>query len=82
MSGNFQLNLSDELQQFVNSQVLAGHYESPTAYVETLISRAKKGNDRIEQLLIEGLGSGDAVPLDSNEWGKIREEVQRRLKNG
>ena len=76
------LNLSKELQQFVNGQVEAGQFNGPAGYIETLIERAHKGKEKLEALLIEGLDSGDPIPLDADEWSRIREDVAGRLSNG
>ncbi len=76
-----ELNLSEELQQFVNGQVEAGEFDGPAGYIEALIERAKKGKEKLETLLIEGLESGDIIPLDSEEWTRIRRDVQQRLSN-
>ena len=79
---NLSLNLSEDLQQFVNGQVEAGKFKGPSAYIEALIVRAKKGQDHIESLLIEGLDSGEPVLLDAQEWARIRADVADRLSHG
>ena len=79
---NVNLNLPEELQQFVNGQVEAGEFEGASTYIEALIARAKKGKDQLEALLIEGLDSGDPIPLDAEEWSRIRGEVTGRLSDG
>lgn len=76
------LNLSDELQQFLTGEMQAGQFESPAAYFEALLRRVKNAQGKLESQLIEGLDSGEAVPLDEQHWGRIRAEVQRRLANG
>ena len=76
------LNLSEELRQFVDGQAEAGRFDGPAEYIEALIARAKNGNDKLEALLIEGLDSGDPIPLDADEWGRIRRDVEQRLSNG
>lgn len=76
------LNLSEELQLFVDGQVEVGQFDGPAKYIETLIERAHKGKEKLEALLIEGLDSGDPIPLDADEWSSIREDVARRLSNG
>lgn len=73
------LNLSDELADFVNEQVKIGKFAGANAYIETLIARAKQGKGKLEALLIEGLDSGDPIQLDADEWSRIRGEVGRRL---
>ena len=76
------LNLPEDLQQFVNGQVEAGEFEGASAYIEALIARAKKGKDLLESLLVEGLDSGEPIALDADEWNRIRGEVTERLSNG
>ena len=73
------LNLSHDQQQFLDDEVQAGHFADAAAYIEALIERANKGKERLESLLIEGLDSGEPIPLDDAEWGRIRSEVNGRL---
>jgi antitoxin ParD1/3/4 len=77
-----KLNLPEELQEFVDAQVEVGQFDGPGEYIEALIARAKKGKEKLEALLIEGLESGDPIPLDADEWSRIRSEVTERSTNG
>ncbi|MDA1051908.1 MAG: type II toxin-antitoxin system ParD family antitoxin [Planctomycetota bacterium] len=76
------VNLSEELQQFVNGQAEAGRFDGPAGYIESLIERAKSGQEKLEALLIEGLDSGDPIRLDADEWSHLRRDVEQRLSNG
>jgi hypothetical protein len=53
----------------------------PNHIDETQQFPASKPNcdDRLESLLLEGLDSGEPVPLDDAEWNRIRQEVHQRL---
>lgn len=75
------LNLSEELQRFVIGQAEAGQFDSPAEYIEALIERAKNGKEKLDLLLIEGLDSGDPIPLDTNEWSRIRHEEEQQPSN-
>jgi putative addiction module CopG family antidote len=75
------LHLSKELWEFVDEQVAAGRFKDAGAYIEALISRAKQGSQKREALLVEGLESGESMPLDADEWNRIRAEVAQRLSN-
>ena len=57
------LNLPEDLQQFVNGQAEAGKFEGPAEYIQALIERAKKGTDKLDAILIEGLDSGAPIAL-------------------
>jgi antitoxin ParD1/3/4 len=76
------LNLSEELQQFVNGQAEAGRFDGPAEYIEALIERARNGKEKLEALLIEGLDSGDPISLDADEWNRVRRDVEQRLSDG
>ena len=76
------VNLSEDLQQFVDSQAEMGQFDGAGAYIEALIRQAQKGKLQLEALLIEGLDSGDPIPLDDAEWDRIRSDVGDRLSNG
>lgn len=43
--------------------------------------RLVNDRDQLAALLVQGLDSGDPIPLDANEWSRIREDVARRLSN-
>ena len=73
------LNLPEDLQEFVNGQADAGQYHGPADYIQALIERAKNGKDKLEALLIEGLDSVDPIPLDAEEWTRIRRDVEQQL---
>jgi antitoxin ParD1/3/4 len=76
---NISVNLSEELQHFVNCQVEIGQYDGASSYIEALVARAKEGKERLEALLIEGLDSGEPMPLDADEWRRIRETIWRSI---
>lgn len=73
------LNLTEDLQHFVEDQVDDGGYGNASEYIARLLIREKEGKQRLESLLIEGLDSGEVMPLDDDEWNKIRSEVHSRL---
>jgi len=73
------LDLTDDLRDFVEDQVDDGGYENASEYIARLLIRAREGKRRLESLLVEGLNSGEPMPLDDDEWDKIRSEVHSRL---
>jgi len=73
------VNLTDDLKQFIDAQVDGGQYGNASEYIEKLLLRAKDGKQQLELLLIEGLDSDEAIPLDDAEWTKIRSEVHDQL---
>lgn len=54
--------MPDELRQFVNKRTREGRFSTPTEYVRQLLrdDQNRESERRLEQLLLEGLGSGNA----------------------
>ena len=80
---NTTLNVSlpEPLKEYVQERVSEGIYSNPSDYVRSLIrdDMRQSANRRLETLVLEGINSGDPVPLDAAEWGSIRQEVQERI---
>jgi antitoxin ParD1/3/4 len=69
--------LPESMKHFVQEQVTEGGYSSVSEYVRDLIRNAQKRKveERIDALLLEGLDSGDPIPVTTEYW----EEKKRRL---
>ncbi|MFI4861078.1 MAG: type II toxin-antitoxin system ParD family antitoxin, partial [Phycisphaerales bacterium JB063] len=75
------VNMPDELRKFVDEQVALKGFATPTEYVRQLIrdERKRAAQDRLEQLLLDGLNSGPPIPLDDAEWGRMKQEARRQI---
>ena len=73
------VNLPEDLKHFVDGQIDVGGYGDASEYIGKLLVREKDGKQRLDSLLIEGLDSGDPIPLDDDQWNRIRSEVHDRL---
>jgi len=62
----------------VKKRVNEKQYSNSSDYVRSLIrdDQARRDEDRLEQMLIEGLSSGAATPMTKKKWGTIRDEVR------
>jgi antitoxin ParD1/3/4 len=69
--------LPESMKHFVQEQVTEGGYSSVSEYVRDLIRAAqkRKAEERIDTLLLEGLDSGQPIPVTAEYW----EEKKRRL---
>ena len=88
------LSLSDSLKGFIETQIQSGRYESPSAYVETLIREdAKRQREagealpvdahfdaRVEALLQEAEESGEPQEVTPEDWDSIEREAMTILK--
>jgi antitoxin ParD1/3/4 len=73
------LSLPEDLNRFIESQVRGGGFGGASDYIQTLIARAKSGNERIEALLIEGLDSGEPIQLDAETRQTMRSQMRDAL---
>lgn len=69
------------MRKFLEGQVADGQYSSVSEYVRMLIrgDERRKERDRIEALLLEGLGS-DAGAMTKSDWAKIRRQGLARIR--
>lgn len=75
------ISLPDSLKEYVKERAAQTDHSNPSDYVRTLIRQDKKNQaqDRLEQLLLEGLNSGKGEPMNNEEWEKIRQEVFEKI---
>jgi antitoxin ParD1/3/4 len=75
---SLNLSLPDDLNRFVEDQARVAGLGNGAEYVQVLISRAKRGTERLESLLIEGLDSGAPIRYDDESRDALHRQVQDR----
>ena len=72
-----RLNISmpDELRAYIEARVNTGEYQSASDYLRDLI---RHDREETERLLVEGLDSGPARPLNMASLQKTAEAVLKR----
>ena len=72
-----RLNISmpDELRAYIEARVNTGEYQSASDYLRDLI---RHDREETERLLVEGLDSGPARPLNMASLQKTAEAVLNR----
>ena len=73
------ISLPDSLKSFVDEQVSQRGYSTSSEYVRQLI---RKDADRLHLrgLLLEGLASASAAPVDGTYFDALRHRVQHRAR--
>ena len=73
--------LPESMKHFVQERVSEGGYSSVSEYVRELIrvDQKRKTEERIDALLLEGLQSGDAVPVTQEYWDEKKRKLTERL---
>ena len=76
------ISLPDELQAFVDEQVVKGGYSTTSEYIRHLIlqDQERTAKEQLEAMLIEGLDSGEAVEVNDEWWEQKRGNMVERLR--
>ena len=75
------ISLPESLKQFVDAQVASKGYGNVSEYFRSLLRDAqeREAEARLEALLLEGLASGDPIPIDDKFWSELRAEAEQRI---
>ena len=81
LNTTMDVSLPETLKDYVQQRVAQGAFSNPSDYIRSLIreDRERQADVRLESLLLEGIDSGDPVPLDAAEWAAIRQEVTEQI---
>jgi len=71
------ISLPDSLKEFVDTQVATKGYGNVSEYFRSLLREAQQNeaDARLEALLLEGLASGDPIPVAKEFWTDLRTSV-------
>ena len=77
---NVNVSLPETLKIYIEEQVTEGGYGTTSEYFRELIreDKKRKAQAKLETLLLEGLESGDAVPVTPAFWNDLWARVDSR----
>ncbi len=78
---SINISLPEEMRIYVEEQVASEGYSTTSEYIRQLIrqDRQQKAEKQLEQLLLEGLNSGEATPMTAKDWAEIRQAVTNKI---
>ncbi len=59
------------LVTYLKTKITAGHYTTPSDYIQALIQQDQEQQDYLEPLVREGLNSGPSTPMTQDDWDTI-----------
>lgn len=73
--------LPESMKHFVQERVAQGGYSSASEYVRELIraDQKRRVEERIDALLLEGLDSGEPIPITKEYWEEKKRKLTERL---
>jgi antitoxin ParD1/3/4 len=68
------------MKAFVDAQIQERSYGTSSEYIRDLIrgDQIRQAEQRLASLMLEGLESGPAIPVDEAYWDGKREALKRR----
>jgi antitoxin ParD1/3/4 len=78
---SLNISLPEPLREWIEAQIKRGRYGNASEYLRELIRRdqERQAQERLEELLLEGVKSGSASPLTKQDWAEVRADVAARL---
>ncbi|MEH1998308.1 MAG: type II toxin-antitoxin system ParD family antitoxin [Nostoc sp.] len=78
---SINISLPESMKVFVEEQVAQGGYGSVSEYLQELITQdqKRKMQEHIEELLIAGLESGEAIEVNDQWWQQKRTHLINQL---
>jgi antitoxin ParD1/3/4 len=75
------ISLPDSLKEFIDGEVQTKGYGNVSEYVRGLLrdAQTKVADARLEALLIEGLTTGEDIPLSSDFWSELKQDAVKIL---
>jgi antitoxin ParD1/3/4 len=73
------ISLPDSLKEFVDTQIATKGYGNVSEYFRSLLREAqqKEADARLEALLLEGLTSGDPIPVTKEFWKSLTAKTEK-----
>lgn len=80
MATSMNISLPEPVKSFIDEQVERVGYSSPSEYIRDVVRRDQneRAQDHLEQLLMEGLDSGNPIPVNPEYWNNLRNDLQHR----
>jgi antitoxin ParD1/3/4 len=74
------ISLPDVMKEFIDTQVQERGYSTSSEYVRDLIrnDQVRQAEQRLAALILEGLESGPAIPVNEAYWNSKRDVIKQR----
>lgn len=73
------ISLPESLKQFVEGQPSTKGFGNVSEYFRSLVREAQAKEARLERLLLEGLASGEGIPVDKAFWTELRADAAQLM---
>ncbi len=78
---SLNISLPQSLKDYVEGRVKTSGYSTPSEYVRELLRQDQKrcAEEKLEELLLDGLNSGDPIEITPEYWENKRRQLVERF---
>lgn len=73
------ISLPNNLREWIDARIKKGDYSSASDYMRDLIRSDQKKLVQIDDILLEGINSGEALEITSAFWEKKRQHLKQQF---
>jgi len=75
------ISLPESMREFINQQIKQGGYSTASEYIHNLIQQDQEKTEKkqFEQLLLEGLNSGETMEMTDDWWSQKKAKLVQTL---
>lgn len=79
---NMSISLPERMKKSIQEVAKTDAYSTPSDYIRDVVREDLKRRDqeKLEQMLLDGLNSGKGVQYGTKEWQNFKEEVIRSVR--
>lgn len=70
------ISIPDNMKEWISSQIETGNYTSASDYLRDLVRIDQKEKQGLDNLLLEGLHSGEPITPNANYWTDKKEKLK------
>ena len=80
MPTSVTISLPDDVKSFIEQRTKAGSFSSTSEFICQLVRADQKRAEqvRLEEMLVEGLDSGEPIRATDEYWQNLRNGVEKR----
>jgi antitoxin ParD1/3/4 len=73
------ISIPDTMKDWINQQISAGQYTSASDYLRDLVRSDQRAKQSIDELLLEGLNSGEPITPGEDYWKNKKNNLKTKM---
>lgn len=73
------ISIPENMKEWINIQIKSGKYSSASDYMRDLVRTDQRTKEELDELLLEGLNSGNSISPDDNYWVNKKQKLKTKM---